>query len=430
MIINMFDYLKKKLNNTLENLSNQNDNIQEEILNALLEGEVYYDLAEKISKETIEEFKITNNYKNALAKSIQKNINTSQNNIKKGIILFVGFQGHGKTTTVNKLAYRLMNKNFKVAVSTIDNIRPAAIDQLHENSFRFNIPFITPEGNSLEEKYNFIKNQEKYYDYIIVDTFGLTNQENSLNSLKNVIDTLKPSQIILVVNSMLGHSMFTLLNTIKNNIKIDGAIMTNIDGDKKGGGFLSFYYLMKVPICFITNGEKINNIEAFNPKSITNIIIGEIDLEGLHDLVENNIPKNVEEIFLNKIMNGIFTYNELQLFMSQTQNIGFGRIATSMGINSSSQNQELAKKNIEVTKNIIKSMTPKERNVQVKLDDSRTKRISKGSGYTVEVIKNMILSYEKTKTQILMLVKVIQQGGGQAEVTNMLKNLMSSMPKG
>jgi signal recognition particle subunit SRP54 len=426
----MFDYLKKKLNNTLENLSNQNDNIQEEILNALLEGEVYYDLAEKISKETIEEFKITNNYKNALAKSIQKNINTSQNNIKKGIILFVGFQGHGKTTTVNKLAYRLMNKNFKVAVSTIDNIRPAAIDQLHENSFRFNIPFITPEGNSLEEKYNFIKNQEKYYDYIIVDTFGLTNQENSLNSLKNVIDTLKPSQIILVVNSMLGHSMFTLLNTIKNNIKIDGAIMTNIDGDKKGGGFLSFYYLMKVPICFITNGEKINNIEAFNPKSITNIIIGEIDLEGLHDLVENNIPKNVEEIFLNKIMNGIFTYNELQLFMSQTQNIGFGRIATSMGINSSSQNQELAKKNIEVTKNIIKSMTPKERNVQVKLDDSRTKRISKGSGYTVEVIKNMILSYEKTKTQILMLVKVIQQGGGQAEVTNMLKNLMSSMPKG
>jgi signal recognition particle subunit SRP54 len=229
---------------------------------------------------------------------------------------------------------------------------------------------------------------------------------------------------------MLGHSMFTLLNTIKNNIKIDGAIMTNIDGDKKGGGFLSFYYLMKVPICFITNGEKINNIEAFNPKSITNIIIGEIDLEGLHDLVENNIPKNVEEIFLNKIMNGIFTYNELQLFMSQTQNIGFGRIATSMGINSSSQNQELAKKNIEVTKNIIKSMTPKERNVQVKLDDSRTKRISKGSGYTVEVIKNMILSYEKTKTQILMLVKVIQQGGGQAEVTNMLKNLMSSMPKG
>ena len=430
MIINMFDYLKKKLNNTLENLSNQNDNIQEEILNALLEGEVYYDLAEKISKETIEEFKITNNYKNALAKSIQKNINTSQNNIKKGIILFVGFQGHGKTTTVNKLAYRLMNKNFKVAVSTIDNIRPAAIDQLHENSFRFNIPFITPEGNSLEEKYNFIKNQEKYYDYIIVDTFGLTNQENSLNSLKNVIDTLKPSQIILVVNSMLGHSMFTLLNTIKNNIKIDGAIMTNIDGDKKGGGFLSFYYLMKVPICFITNGEKINNIEAFNPKSITNIIIGEIDLEGLHDLVENNIPKNVEEIFLNKIMNGIFTYNELQLFMSQTQNIGFGRIATSMGINSNSQNQELAKKNIEVTKNIIKSMTPKERNVQVKLDDSRIRRISKGSGYTVEVIKNMILSYEKTKTQILMLVKVIQQGGGQAEVTNMLKNLMSSMPKG
>jgi signal recognition particle subunit SRP54 len=426
----MFDYLKKKLNNTFENMSNQNDNIQEEILNTLLDGEVYYDLAEKISKETMEEFKITNNYKTALANSIQKNINTSQNNLKKGIILFVGFQGHGKTTTVNKLAYRLINKNFKVAVSTIDNIRPAATEQLHENSYRFNIPFITPEGNNLEEKYNFIKNQEKFYDYVIVDTFGLTNNNESLNNLKNVINILKPSQIILIVNSMLGHSMFTLLNTIKNNIKIDGAIMTNIDGDKKGGGFLSFYYLMKVPIFFISNGEKINNIEAFNPKSIINIIMGEIDLEGLSDLIENNIPKNVEEIFLNKIMNGVFTYNELILFMNQTNNIGFGRIAASMGINSNNQNQELAKKNIEVTKNIIKSMTPKERNNQVKLDDSRIKRIAKGSGHTIETIKNMTISYDKTKTQILMLVKVIQQGGGQTEIMNMLKNLMSSMPKG
>lgn len=409
----------------MSNLSIKQDNIKEEIFNSLLEAEVCYDLAEKISNDTLNEFKITNNYKNALANSIQKNINNSQNNLKKGIILFVGFQGHGKTTTVNKLANRLIKQKFKVAVTTLDTTRPAAFQQLEENSDRFKIEFIKPIGNNINEKTKNIKDQEKNYDYIIVDTEGI--ETNNIGNIQNLINILNPSETILIINSMLGHSMFNLINVINDSIKITGAIMTNIDGDKKGGGFLSFYYLVKVPIMFITNGEKINHLEAFNPKSITNIIMGEMDIEGLSELVENNIPKNIEEIFLNKIMNGIFTFNELIMFTNQTSNIGFGRIAASIGMNNTNENSEIAKKNIKVMTSVIKSMTNKERNNQVVINPSRMERIGKGSGYNAGVVKQIIESYEKTKGQILMLVNIIKRGGGQEEVMKMLKGLMGQM---
>ena len=421
----MFDFLKKKLNDTINNLSIKQDNIKEEIFNSLLEAEVCYDLAEKISNETVNDFKVTNNYKTALFNSIQKNINNSQNNLKKGIILFTGFQGHGKTTTVNKLANKLIKQKFKVAVTTLDFTRPASIEQLEENSNRFKIDFISPFGNNTNEKTQNIKNQEKNYDYIIVDTEGL--EGNNVGNIQNIINILYPSETIFIINSMLGHSMFTMIDNIKNLVKITGAIMTNVDGDKKGGGFLSFYYLVKVPIMFITNGEKINHIESFNPKSITNIIMGEMDIEGLTELVENNIPKNVEEIFLNKIMNGIFTFNELIMFTAQTSNIGFGRIAASIGMNNTNENTEIAKKNIKIMTAVIRSMTNKERNNQVVINPSRMERIGKGSGYNAGVVKQIIESYEKTKTQILMLVNIIKRGGGQEEVMKMLKGLMGQM---
>lgn len=421
----MFDFLKKKLNDTMSNLSVKQDNIKEDIFNSLLEAEVCYDLAEKISNDTLNEFKITNNCKSALFNSIQKNINNSQNNLKKGIVLFVGFQGHGKTTTINKLANKLIKQKFKVSVTTLDEIRPAALEQLKENSERFNIEFINPIGGNLEEKTKYIKSQEKNYDYIIVDTSGIEN--NNINNINIINNILNPSEVLLIINSMLGHSMFTMINTIKNSIKLTGAIMTNVDGDKKGGGFLSFYYLVKVPIMFITNGEKINHLESFNPKSITNIIMGEIDIEGLSELVQNNIPKNIEEVFLNKIMNGVFTFNELIMFTTQTSNIGFGRVAASIGLKNTSENEENAKKNLKIMVNVIKSMTNKEKNNQVTINESRMERIGKGSGYNSQVVKQIIDSYEKTKTQILMLVKIIKNGGGQEEVMKMLKGLMGQM---
>ena len=170
-------------------------------------------------------------------------------------------------------------------------------------------------------------------------------------------------------------------------------------------------------------------MESFNPKSITNIIMGEMDIEGLSELVENNIPKNIEEIFLNKIMNGVFTFNELIMFTTQTSNIGFGRIAASIGMSNSNENTEVAKKNIKIMTAVIKSMTKKERNNQVEINESRMERIGKGSGYNANVVKQILESYEKTKNQILMLVNIIKRGGGQEEVMKMLKGVMGQMGK-
>jgi signal recognition particle subunit SRP54 len=402
----MLDYLKKKLNNTISHIADKQKDLKEEIFNTLIDAEVCYDLADKISRETLETFKITNDCKESLNRAISNNINSTHNNLKKGVILFVGFQGHGKTTNINKLAYRLIKQNFTVAVTSLDNQRPAALEQLKENSNRFKIPFITANQNNILEMAKEIKLQEKDYDYMIVDTSGInSSEEGSLNNLKNIISILKPSEIILVMNSMLGHSMFQLLESFKKNIPITGCIMTNVDGDKKGGGFLSFYYVMKVPILFISNGEKIQHLEKFNAKSITNILIGEMDLEGLQDLVENNIPKNVEEMFLEKIMNGIFTFNELLIFTHQTSNIGLGRIASSLGVNNINQDPELAKKNIKIVTAIIHSMTKKERNNQVSFTESRFKRIALGSGCQIHVVKQIYQYREEIKLKSLIFLK-------------------------
>lgn len=411
----MFDFLKRKLSNTIENIKSKQDNFKEDLFNILIEMEVCYDLAEKISEETFHSFQLTGDYKSSLAKSISGNINSTPNNLKKGIILLVGMEGHGKTTTVNKLAYRLIKQNFRVAVTSLDFKRPAGIEQLKENALRFNIPFITVNNETevLQHMHN--------YDYIIVDTTGETPTNTSTN-LKHIMNTLHPSETLLVINSMLGHSMFTLLKSFKENITVTGSVMTNVDGDKKGGGFLSFYYLMKVPILFISNGEKINNFEKFNSTSITNIVLGEIDMEGLQSLVEDNVPKSIEEAFLSKIMNGIFTYNELLLFTQQTNNIGLGRIMNSIGITNEKSHE--AKKNIKIMTSIIQSMTKKERSNLVALTTSRIERISKGSGNSMPQVLQMEKAYQQTKKQMLMLTSLLKRGGDPTQMMDMLKGMM------
>jgi signal recognition particle subunit SRP54 len=428
----MFDYLKKKLHGNINNISEKQEKVKEEIFNSLVEAEVFYDLAEKISEETIEEFKITNNYKKALYTAIIKNINTTSNNLKKGIMLFTGFQGHGKTTTINKLAYRLLKKNFRVAVATVDTIRPAAIEQLKENADRFKIPFIYLDISKSIDKIAYeILSHKLSYDYILVDTSGINtlytdnnkNLDNKVNTIKTLIKIIQPSEIILVINSMLGHSMFRILENFKENIPITGSVMTNVDGDKKGGGFLSFFYIMKVPIIFICNGEKIHNLEKFNGNSIGNILVGEIDMEGLQDLIEDNIPKSVEELFLTKIMNGIFTFNELLIFTTQTNNIGLSRITSSLGMNNKIDNKT-AQANIKIMTSVIESMTVKERNNQVNFNESRLKRISKGSGRHISIVKQIFDSYEQTKKQVLMLTNMIKQGGNEEQIMQMIKNMM------
>jgi len=360
-----------------------------------------------------------------LGYAITKNINTSANNLKKGIILFVGFQGHGKTTSVNKLAYRLMKQNFTVAVATLDTIRPAAMEQLKENADRFQIPFLTP--NNSEDPLLMAKeilNYKNSYDYVLVDTAGVNSlEETNLKKINSIIKILHPSEILLIVNSMWGHSMFKMLENIKETIPVTGSIMTNIDGDKKGGGFISFYYIMKVPILFISNGEKINNLEKFNPKSITNILLGEIDFEGLEGLIKDNIPKSMEELFLTKIMNGVFTFNELILFTTQTTNIGLGRIANSLGMNNISMDPQVAKENIKIMTSVVQSMTKKERNNQVHLSDSRLKRISGGCGHKLSVVQQIVQSYEQTRKQIFMMTDLLKKGGDPAQIINLLKNM-------
>lgn len=426
----MFDFLRNKFEKAIKYSQEEEAKIKQDIFNILIDGEVNYDLALIITDSTIAKMRQGIDYKKALQETIKDNINATHGQLEKGIVLLVGFQGHGKTTTAHKLAYFLKKNNFTVAVTTTDTHRTAAEEQLTTNLTRFNIPFIST-GGSLEQTCDQILREKYNYDYLIVDTAGInyTNAGIKENELERIIAHIKPKEVVVIINTLLGHSLFSLLSQIRSKIRTTGAIMTNVDGDKKGGSFLSFYYMMKLPIYYISNGEQVQNFEQFNANSITNTLLGELDLDGLSEVIKNNVSKSVEDVFMNDVIGkGIFTIEHFLLFTEQTSKIGVGRIATGLGIvDPKLQDTKQHKDNIAVIKSVIQSMTNKEKHNQVKFTPSRLQRIAKGSGRLPEMVSQVILSYEKTKQYMLQISQMLKSGNGNMEeMMKMLKGLVKN----
>lgn len=424
----MFDFLRNKFEKAIKYSQQEDEKIKKDIFNALIEGEVNYDLATNITESTMNKLRNGIEYKKALHETIKESINPTHRDLQKGIVLLVGFQGHGKTTTAHKLAYFLKQNDFKVAVTTTDTHRTAAEEQLTTNLYRFNIPFIST-GGSLEQTCDQILREKHNYDYLIVDTTGINyaNAGEKEQEIDRIIQHLSPKEVVVVVNTLLGHSLFSLLAQIKSKVKITGAIMTNVDGDKKGGSFLSFYHIMKLPIYYISNGEQVQNFEQFNADSISNILLGELDLEGLAGVMKQNISKSVEEVFMQDVIGkGIFTLEHFLLFTEQTDKIGIGRMAMGLGINNPKlHDSKQHKQNIKIITSVIQSMTKKERKGISKLTASRMQRIAKGSGRLPEMVSQVVTSYEKTKQYMLQISHMLKNSNGNMEeIMNVLKNLV------
>lgn len=327
------------------------------------------------------------------------------NKNKPTIILLVGLQGSGKTTTAGKLAYLMKNKlNKKVLLAACDVYRPAAIDQLDQIAKQINVSLINLGTNenpvnialkAKEEAYN------DHYDVLIIDTAGrLQIDEALMEELKNIKEKVIPDEILLLTDAMAGQDSVNVAKKFNEDLALTGAIMSKMDGDSRGGAALSIAHVTGVPIKFIGTGEKISDLDIFHPDRMAERILGMGDVLTLIDKVSENIDEKEAKKSVKKMVDGNFTLDDMLKQMKQVQKLGSlgGLLKLIPGMPKVNDAQlsaaEKEMKNFEV---IINSMTPEERAHPEILKNSRKVRIAKGSGKTNADVNKVLKKYDQMK---------------------------------
>ena len=321
------------------------------------------------------------------------------------VYLMVGLQGTGKTTTCGKLASWLKQNGKKPMLCACDIYRPAAIDQLEVVGKSVNTPVFTmrdckePEKIALEA----MKEAElKGFDVLIVDTAGrLQIDEALMDELVTIKQTVKPHEILLVVDALTGQDAVNAAKGFNEKLGIDGIIMTKMDGDSRGGAALSAKKVTGKPVKFIGMGEKMDALEPFHPERMASRILGMGDVMSLIEAAEAAYDDEQAEKLEKKIRKNQFTLEDFLEQMGQIKKMGgLGKIIGMLpGINTAAMKDvdiEKGEKEFAQMEAIICSMTKEERENPKILNASRRKRIAAGSGQPVSKINNLVKRYEES----------------------------------
>ena len=345
------------------------------------------------------------------------------NKNKPTVILLVGLQGSGKTTTAAKLASLMKNKlHKKVLLAACDVYRPAAVDQLAQLAKSINIDLVnmgTKENPVNIAKIAKEKAFNERYDVLIIDTAGRLEIDDVLmDELKNIKREISPDEILLLTDAMAGQNSVNVAKKFNETLGLTGAIMSKIDGDSRGGAALSIAHVTGVPIKFIGVGEKISELDIFYPDRMAERILGMGDVLTLIDKVQENIDEKEAKRDVKKMMDGKFTLDDMLKQMKQIQKLGSlgGIMKMIPGMPKVSDAQlEYAKKEMENFEIIINSMTKYEREHPEILKNSRKTRIAKGSGKTNADVNKVLKKYDQMKT----MMKQMKSAGGMNAFKNM-----------
>jgi len=345
------------------------------------------------------------------------------------IIMLVGLQGSGKTTTAGKLANLLRKQGKKPLLVACDVYRPAAIKQLQVIGNGLNIPVYSNENS--KDVVHIAKQAlnvaiSKMNDVVILDTAGrLHIDEELMQELKNVKSNVKPHEILLVVDSMTGQDAVNVATSFNENIGIDGVILTKLDGDTRGGAALSVKEVTGRPIKFAATGEKLNDIETFHPERMASRILGMGDILSVIEKAEEAFDIEEAEKLEQKLRKQEFDLDDYLSQLRQIKKMGSfsGLLKMIPGMNQLKDVKVDDKEFIKIEA-IICSMTKKERRNPKILNGSRRLRIAKGSGTTVQDVNKFMKSFEMTQT---MMKKIKNQKGG---MNKMMKNLDINSLKG
>ena len=336
---------------------------------------------------------------------------------KKNVILLVGIQGSGKTTTIGKLAKYYKSKGYKVAALTTDTWRPGAYEQLVQLTEQIGVKCY---GNPNEKNAIKIAVQETKKaindgnDLIIADTAGRHKEEKELMKEMAIIEQkLKPNEVCLVIDGTLGQQAFAQAQAFSNTTSLGSIIVTKLDGTAKGGGALSACAATNAGIRFIGVGEKIDDLEEFEPSKFVGTLLGVPDIESLVQKVEE-AEIGPDEETIKRMMHGRFTLEDLYLQLSQIKKVGkFQQILSMMGGgNIPDALKDDAERNLERWRIVLDSMTYEEKMEPKVIKKTRKRRIAIGSGTNYSVINKMLDQFRQMQKFMKKFLQMQKKGKG------------------
>ena len=423
----MFEGLQDRLQNIIHKAKGYGkiteDNISDmvkEVRIALLEADVNYKVVKEFTNKVKEK---------ALGEEVSKSLKPGEVFVKivsdeltdllggeaaelntKGdpaILMLVGLQGSGKTTTIAKLA-NLLRKKYKKKPMMVacDVYRPAAIDQLKQLGRELDI-FVYENGlnNPVETSEEAIKYaKENGYDYVLIDTAGrLHIDEPLMEELENIKNKVSPQEILLVIDAMMGQDAINVITGFNEMVDLTGVILTKLDGDTRGGVALSARHLTNVPIKFMGTSEKMDGLELFDPKRMANRILGMGDIVSLVEKATEAISEEEAENSLKKLQKGKYDLNDFLNQMKQIRKMGplenllkLIPGAKKMGLT----NVQIDPKQIARIEAIILSMTEQEKKDPSIIKASRKTRIAKGSGVSVSEVNKLLEQFDNYKKMV------------------------------
>ncbi len=398
-----------------------------EIKKSLLEADVNYDVVKKFIEDVKE---------NAIGQEILFSLNPGQMIVKvvyeelikilgkakkeiyfKGnpsVIMLLGLQGSGKTTTAGKLANFLKKKNRKTMLVPADTRRPGAVEQLRQVAEQAGVGFYKPDSDDPVEivrkapKVAYIEG----YDTVIVDTQGRLHVDTALmQELKKMAKVAKPSEKLFVADGMTGQDAVKIAKTFDENLNISGVILTKLDGDARGGAALSIFSVTNKPIKLIGVGEKLTDIEQFYPDRIASRILGMGDVLTLIEKAEENFKAEEAKRLEQKLRKAKFNLEDFLAQIKQIKNMGpLGNLAKMIPGMPAKGVENIDDKVLVRIEAIINSMTREERLYPEILNGSRRKRIATGSGTSVQEINQLMKQFDMMKKMMKSYMKSGRRG--------------------
>ena len=418
-----------------------------DIKNALLDSDVALLVADKFSKQVLEEF-------NNQAEPINKSTNPSQKifeivnaqltqilggserrlkfaKVAPTVILLTGLQGAGKTSLAGKLANYLKLQGNTPLLVAADLQRPNAVNQLQVVGESTKIPVFAPEpGNGVGDPIAVAKAgvkfaKEKLHNFVIIDTAGRTGIDQELmNQVTSIRDAVKPDEIFFVVDAMTGQDAAVTAKAFADGVGFDAVVLTKLDGDARGGAALSIVEITGKPIIFASTGEKIADFDLFYPDRMASRILGMGDVASLAEQAKRAMPEETSKKLEDKFVKGEdFTFEDFLSQLEAMKNMGsmsklMGLLPGAAGMKKQIENFDESE--LVRTRAIIQSMTPMERNDPKVLNGSRRSRIALGSGRAVSEINSLVERF----SQAQKMMKQMRGGNMPAGLPN-----IGSMPK-
>ncbi len=332
------------------------------------------------------------------------------------IILMVGLQGSGKTTSAGKLAKKFKDEGEKPFLVPADVYRPAAIDQLKILGEKLDVAVF--DANNQKDPVEICRNacdeaSEKGLNPVIIDTAGrLHIDEKLMEELKNIKSEIQPHEILLVADAMTGQEAVNIARSFNSSLGIDGIILTKMDGDARGGAALSIREVTGKPIKFIGVGEKLEALEVFHPDRLASRILGMGDVLSLIEKAESSMSMDSAKDIYKKIKKDSFSLEDFKNQLAQMKKMGpldqlIGMLPGMKGL----KNIKIDDKALARTEAIISSMTNKERQRHQLINGSRKKRIAKGSGTHVSDVNRLLKQFVQSKKMMKKFSKMNLKNG-------------------